>query len=145
MVCFPSLKQAPGFWVFSTNEKAAGKNCVLLKWHENPEKNVKNFFIRPFLSPKKPHFQSVAKRETLCCEKIRNFLWCEIGTPPPLPRLCHPVFNVLPEDYFCALLPFESWGDHNISLFNSKQRSAYLVLFLLNILTHYPACCSTEE
>ena len=29
MVCFPSLKQAPGFWVFSTNEKAAGKNGVL--------------------------------------------------------------------------------------------------------------------
>ena len=28
--------------------------------------------------------------------------------------------------------------------FNSKQRSLYLVLFLLNILTHYPACCSTE-
>ena len=65
--------------------------------------------------------------------------------PPPPPRpLCHPVFDVLPEDYFCALLPFESWGVHNISLFNSKQRSLYLVLFLLNILTHYPACCSTE-
>ena len=63
--------------------------------------------------------------------------------PPPRPP-CHPVFNVLPEDYFCALLPFESWDDHNVSLFNSKQRSAYLVLFLLNILTHYPACCSTE-
>ena len=29
MVCFPSLKQAPGFWIFSTNEKAAGKNGVL--------------------------------------------------------------------------------------------------------------------
>ena len=29
MVCFPSLKQAPRFWVFSTNEKAAGKNGIL--------------------------------------------------------------------------------------------------------------------
>ena len=29
--------------------------------------------------------------------------------PPPPPRpLCHPVFDVLPEDSFCALLPFES-------------------------------------
>ena len=74
------------------------------------------------------------------------FPWCVIDTPPTLPPhpLCHPVFDVLPEDYFCALLPFESWGVHNISLFNSKQRSLYLVLFLLNILTHYPACCSTE-
>ena len=78
---------------------------------------------------------------TLCCEKIRNFLWCVIGT---LHRLCHPVFSVLPEDYFFALLPFKSWGDHNISLFNSKQRSAYLVRFLLNILTHYPQTSSVE-
>ena len=28
--------------------------------------------------------------------------------PPPPRPLCHPVFNVLPKDVFCALLPFES-------------------------------------
>ena len=77
------------------------------------------------------------KKFSLMRDSSKKWAWCVIGT---LHRLCHPVFSVLPEDYFFALLPFKSWCDHNISLFNSKQRSAYLVLFLPNILTHYPAC-----
>ena len=77
MVCFLSLKQAAGFWIFSKNEKAAGKNGVLWKWHENPEKNRKNCFNRLFLSPKKPHFQSVAKYTPLFALRIRNHFHIE--------------------------------------------------------------------